>query len=532
MSIGLVKVHGLSHFPDLAIRNNRGQKVGPGLVHRAVEKDISGGGPGNEIDRLIRDLNSENVSVRRNAASALASIGPSAISAIPALIKCLNDEYRDVRTSTVYALGEISPYGVSIISALTECLSDKDISVRLNAVYALGKIGPAAVPALISCIVNGKDNYVRERAINELEKIGLAAVPALINCLHYEDRDVRLQAIRTLENIAPAAPSVISGFNECLSDKDPYVRFQALCTLAKIGSAAAPAIPALINCLSDKDINVKYWAAKALENIGPAAAPAIPALAECIRRNPGQGDIINNVVDALAAIGPAAAPALAHCLSDKDISVRLSAVYALEKLGPATAPATAPAAAPAVMLFLNQGSSVNNDTRERLSYFIRNLNEKENILTPEKLSRENRDRIAAGTMRLLNLPLESSDDLLLACAVAMQNYKGEKGELDLNEILKKDYSSPEEFITDMKALLQKALQGGDNGNFDPFKATEGAVADAIMNKCDLIGDAGNWEKGFQLNKDIKEKIAIPTTMQLYEKIITMYKATLEQQNVG
>ena len=524
MSIGLVKVHGLSHFPDLAIRNNRGQKVGPGLVHRAVEKDISGGGPGNEIDRLIRDLNSENVSVRRNAASALASIGPSAISAIPALIKCLNDEYRDVRTSTVYALGEISPYGVSIISALTECLSDKDISVRLNAVYALGKIGPAAVPALISCVVNGKDNYVRERAINELEKIGLAAVPALINCLHYEDRDVRLQAIRTLENIAPAAPSVISGFNECLSDKDPYVRFQALCTLAKIGSAAAPAIPALINCLSDKDINVKYWAAKALENIGPAAAPAIPALAECIRRNPGQGDIINNVVDALAAIGPAAAPALAHCLSDKDISVRLSAVYALEKLGPATAPATAPAAAPAVMLFLNQGSSVNNDTRERLSYFIRNLNEKENILTPEKLSCKTRGSIVVGTTRILFqdfLHPEFSDDIYLACLLAIND----KSELTkFEDILAKDYSSCDELLKDINLSLERFLTG---------KLTNsemwGVLADEKLSEFGETRFDENIPR-FSLYEDNGLKLrerATDLAMQLYEKIVAIYREKIK-----
>ena len=355
MFIGLVKVHGL--FSDGAIRNNRVQKFGPGLVHNAREKDISGGGPSSKTDQWIMDLRDPDSDVRYNAACALAKIGPAAAPAVHALAVCLRDE-------------------------------NETNGVKYSAAFALEQIGPAA----------------------------------------------------------------------------------------------APAVHALIICLNDKSetSESRYWAARALEKIGPAATPAIPALA--------------------------------ICLSDEKSYVRSEGVNALMDTGPA--------AAPAVMLFLSQGNSVGDSIRERLSSFIRRLNKKEKILTPEKLSCETRERIAAGTTRILFqdfLHPEFSDDLYLACLLAI-NDRNEITKFE--DILAKDYSSCDELLKDINLSLERFLTG---------KLTNsemwGVLADEKLSEFGETRFDENIPR-FSLYEDDRLKLrekAADLAMRLYKKIVAIYE---------
>src|SRR5215510_2655829 len=62
-----------------------------------------------QINYLIKQLRSQDASVRSSAASALWKIGPEAKEAVPALITALKDQDANVRISAASALGRIGP---------------------------------------------------------------------------------------------------------------------------------------------------------------------------------------------------------------------------------------------------------------------------------------------------------------------------------------------------------------------------------------------------------------------------------------
>ena len=60
---------------------------------------------GEQVERVVRDLQDENEDVRWNAVEALKEIG--ALDAVPALIQVLKDQNEDVRWNAVQALEKI-----------------------------------------------------------------------------------------------------------------------------------------------------------------------------------------------------------------------------------------------------------------------------------------------------------------------------------------------------------------------------------------------------------------------------------------
>ncbi|MHB1426447.1 MAG: HEAT repeat domain-containing protein, partial [Gemmataceae bacterium] len=100
--------------------------------------------------------------------------------------------------------------------------------------------------------------------------------------------------------------------------------------LAKIGPDAAPAIPALCKALDHRDVEVKKQVAIALGAIGPAAKTAVGDLLNASVAT----DCREAVVEAIGRIGAAAVPRLIKALEDFSPQIRLTAVMALEQIGP------------------------------------------------------------------------------------------------------------------------------------------------------------------------------------------------------
>ena len=138
-----------------------------------------------KVEKLIKQLQDQNVDVRMNTVRALGKIGtPEAIKAaedaIPFLIQQLqNDQDKWVRMLAAMALGPIGEGAVNAVPALIQALQDQDVSVRYYAAYALGKIGQDAkdaVPALIQALQNDHNVRGRDSATIALEKIGTPEV--------------------------------------------------------------------------------------------------------------------------------------------------------------------------------------------------------------------------------------------------------------------------------------------------------------------------------------------------------------------
>lgn len=122
---------------------------------------------------LAANLKHRDDNVRIDAASALASMGTSAQTAIPNLSAALKDKNAIVRSSAATALGSMGNRAKITIPALTIVLQDDDRSVRSVAATALGSMGveaQAAIPALTS-VLHDKDPSVSSSAAYALGRI-------------------------------------------------------------------------------------------------------------------------------------------------------------------------------------------------------------------------------------------------------------------------------------------------------------------------------------------------------------------------
>src|SRR5690242_13300663 len=97
------------------------------------------------VSDLADQLNESSPQLRREAAAALADLGPAAAAAVAPLVDTLRDPDPLTRAHAAVALGRI---GTGALYRLGECLADPDERVRRGAVQALGILGPAAEPAI------------------------------------------------------------------------------------------------------------------------------------------------------------------------------------------------------------------------------------------------------------------------------------------------------------------------------------------------------------------------------------------------
>ena len=149
--------------------------------------------------------------------------------------------------------------------------------------------------------------------------------------------EVRVAAAGSLARLQPET----DGLTEVLrAGLDSPHADSALLTICVLGPRARGCVGDLIKVLNTGEIhpfgviNNAYYAAVALGRIGPDAADAVPALIARLPQKPG-GPAVSPVVIALARIGPGAIPELLRVIrEDKDEGRRISAIMALEYMGP------------------------------------------------------------------------------------------------------------------------------------------------------------------------------------------------------
>ena len=121
------------------------------------------------------------------------------------ILKDLHSDDDSVRWRAVLALGAYGQGSRPALMALLDALADEEEAVRRAAVSALGRLGGAAreaVPALIDSL---KDDLLREVAAESLVLIGLPAVPALLEAVQHGTSSVRWQAAEALTRIGRAS---------------------------------------------------------------------------------------------------------------------------------------------------------------------------------------------------------------------------------------------------------------------------------------------------------------------------------------
>jgi HEAT repeat protein len=93
-----------------------------------------------EVQRLIRQLDSDDEYERVAAAEQLAEIGPEAVAAIPALAKALGHEDKWLRSAAAETLGTFGRQAEVVAPALRKAARDPEPEVAEKAKEALARV--------------------------------------------------------------------------------------------------------------------------------------------------------------------------------------------------------------------------------------------------------------------------------------------------------------------------------------------------------------------------------------------------------
>jgi HEAT repeat protein len=253
------------------------------------------------------------------AALPLAGFGPAAV---PPLLSTLREEDPKRRAAAASGLGWIAD-PVSLPDLL-ECLHDQDSSVQLSAVFALGKIkDAAAVPALLEIAQDDRSSI--QWAV--LEVLGALrdrrALPPMIAALEHHDADVRWHAATALGKMGDFAAA--DALMKASRSKDTALNHAAVSALGEIGDSRA--VPFLLEAVRDRE---REWSAVfALARI---KGPGVAAVLE-LARDP-HVSVRSSAVGALEITGdPTVISVLVRALWDPESEVWGRAKEALRRIG-------------------------------------------------------------------------------------------------------------------------------------------------------------------------------------------------------
>lgn len=270
----------------------------------------------------VKRLAAPEAPARREAIQAIAAIGPSARSAVPALLRALDDDDEAIRLEAIKALGPIGAEAKEAVPVLLRALNDADVLFHQAAVDALREIGPvddriapalaktaikrwsreqpslpemaaleafgpkarAAVPILKEGLQFKAELKPWEfdrhlRIIAVLGRLGPDAVPVLLDARKAQGNQVRQAVYTALQELGPDAKAALPELRKDLDDQD-----RAEGAMRVIGRIGVDAIPDLIDGLKHPHQFVPGIAAGSLGELGAPAKVAIPDLIAAIKR--------------------------------------------------------------------------------------------------------------------------------------------------------------------------------------------------------------------------------------------------------
>jgi len=290
------------------------------------------------LDRLVASSKHQDWRVRAGVAEALGDTG--AQQCRDALVFLLDDPRVEVRRAAAVAvvnlvvpiidraslperaLGFGVLRGTRTIPVLIDALRNGSEAARSEASGALGRIGSPATDALVAAL-RDDDRYLREEAAKILDDTkDPQAVEPLVAALNDPVEDVRDAVVDALKSIdQPAIPPLV----EASRRGDAAIRQRAVATLAELDHETATA--ALIEALRDLDANVRVAAANALRHTRD------PRAVEPLARALADPHLSYDADEALHSIGDAAVDHIRAAIQDRSPEERALAAQALGHVG-------------------------------------------------------------------------------------------------------------------------------------------------------------------------------------------------------
>ena len=193
---------------------------------------------------------------------------------VPKLITMLDDHDRWVRKGAAEALGSYGPTAIEGDNPLLTLIeNEEDEEIRMIAIEAIGRMGSndeVVVHRLFRLLKFGeRRGPEKARIIDSLSLVGSQAevLPSFFDLLKTSDDETRISVVSSLRNLG-GSPEVIKTLLDALKDDSPEVQEGALRSLAFLGGGARNALPGLKRLAkSTEDKELKWAILNAIEAI-------------------------------------------------------------------------------------------------------------------------------------------------------------------------------------------------------------------------------------------------------------------------
>lgn len=228
----------------------------------------------------------------------------------------------------------------------------KALPAEVQALTQTGEIGSAASLALLNDrnaykalpelvrMLGNKDSVVRARAATlimfHLRPQDTFALPALIKALNDPNDSVRARSAQALGKLGPAGEKAAPALTKVLHDNSVFARIVAAESLSSIDrNQNAMVIPVLEDAIENADGQNRYWAASGLYKIDPTDPQLLPVFIGSLTNKD-----INLRIRAVYSLRPygsqasAAVPMLLKMLKSEDLGTRKIVRAALAEIDP------------------------------------------------------------------------------------------------------------------------------------------------------------------------------------------------------
>ena len=240
------------------------------------------------VPHVVPMLEGDDRQAQRLAIVVLANIGPAAEGVVPALGKMVAGKaHEHLRREAARALDSIGPTAKAAVPELTAALKSGDATLVEIAAGALGAIGPAAAPAVpqLSPLLKHGDAALRKTAALALGRIGSPSVPAFKAVLKEKGKGVDPAIVDAVGELGKAGSSVAPELLAAAKGASPDLigRIDAALKKVKAQNAAPVVEDVAAECLEGRSVTIVLPATDTDD-----VASAVKAV---IVRQPGHGTL-------------------------------------------------------------------------------------------------------------------------------------------------------------------------------------------------------------------------------------------------